>query len=161
MFEKLAKFRPFQFRQHVPDARPNTPANDNRLHASHHTAHAERPRLVCRWSLIEGTDRLACRWEIEGSNEPKRMARKDGPFHKIFFQLSYQPGLSGPPRLTNDLQLTGQPIAASTDSISVLHAGHLRMPSTGGAGVRSCSCETLAITLDDDFGSRRFPSNVG
>jgi hypothetical protein len=96
MFEKIAKFRPHLARHHVPDVRQAKPANDNRPHVGAHGVRARRPRLVCRWSLIEGTNRLACHWEIEGPDEPARSLRGDGRLHKTFFQLSYQPSLNRP-----------------------------------------------------------------
>jgi hypothetical protein len=137
MFEKLARFRPW----HVPGQ--ITPANDNRRRAGNDGARAPRPRLVCRWSRIEGTDRLACRWELEGSDEPSDSLRIDPRFHKSFFELSYQPSLSKPGRLINRV-----PNARSAGSLPVLHAGHSRMPSTDGTAVLPCCCEQFAITLD-------------
>jgi hypothetical protein len=141
MFEKLAKFRPRDGRGQAQI----TAANDN-LHAV--DRRARRPRLVCRWYLNEGTDRLACRWELEGSDEPSGSLGRDPRFHKSFFELSYQPGLS---KLAG--QIDGGPLVQGTNarwigSLPVLHPGHSRMPSKVGIAVLPCCCERLAITLD-------------
>ena len=125
MFEKLAKFRPC----HGPGLSQTTAANDNRLQAGTDRARAQRPRLICRWYPIEGTNRLACRWELEGSDEPGNSFGRPA-FHKTFLQLSYQPS---PARLTDRAQRAVRPDAASASPPAVLHARHWPMPSDVGA----------------------------
>jgi hypothetical protein len=170
MFEKLAKFRrlqrPLRSWCLAPGLQQITPANDNRLHQSDRGVKTNRPQLVWRWSLIEESGRLACRWELEGSEAPDRSLDRDlgsgAKLHKIFFQLSYQPSVCRPARLTDGVPSPcGEPNALA-DSLSVLHVGHAQMPSTDGAAAGSCSCKLLAITLSGcDFDWGRFFRSVG
>jgi len=146
MFKKLAKFRPLQSRQHMPGMRPIKPANDNGRRAGDHGVRAKRPRLVCRWSLVEGTSRLACRWEVESSNEPSGSLRAHRRLHKTFFELSYQPSW-GKLALLIDRMPPVENAERAVGSLAVLHAGHARMPSTRGAALLPCCCEQLAITM--------------
>src|ERR1700751_1756433 len=94
MFEKLAKIRQLQAWRDVPGFRQAKPANDNR--ACDHGPRKARTRLVCRWSRIEGSNRLACHWEIEN---PEGLTDSPGPpgarIHKTFFRPSYQPNVGG------------------------------------------------------------------
>jgi hypothetical protein len=160
MFEKLGKLWTLQSYHHVPGVPPIKPANDN-LRVGDHGARAMRPRLVCRWSWIEGTDRLACRWEFERSDEPSGLLRRDRPFHKTFFELSYQPKLSKPAGLINRVPPVGVRNARSVGSLPVLHAGHARMPSTDGKAVLPCCCERFAITLGGDLSAGGVSQRVG
>jgi len=164
MFEKLAKCRMLQSRRTAPGLGPFAPANDNRPPARASTAgRAQRPRLVCRWSTIAGTKRLACRWEIESSDEPDRSLCINRPaaksFHKTFFQLSYQPGLSG--RATDRSQPAREPNASSVGSLAVLHGGHLQLASKLRPAIPPCSCELFAIGMGSDIDSRRFAHGGG
>jgi hypothetical protein len=166
MFEKLAKFRIHPSRRTAPHVGPSVPANDNRPHVRDSgTGRVRRPRLVCRWSVIEGTGRLACHWEIESSDEPDRSSSCFGRgsikgFHKTFFQLSYQPSLGRQPGgLADRLQPVGKP-GVSSLGLPVLHAGHSRLPSTVDTTIGSCSCEPFSIGLDD-VSSQRFSYWVG
>jgi hypothetical protein len=132
MFEKLAKFWPLQSWHHVPGPRHITPAKGN--HTGDHRLRSRQPRLVCRWSPIEGTDRLACRWEIETSDGPYRSFRGNRQFHKTFFEPSYQPDPSRLARLNDGPQPLGVPDAPAIGSLPVLHARHSTMPSDADAG---------------------------
>ena len=127
MFTKLAKFQPLQFWRLVPGLRSMPPANDNRKHVSDHGAVPKRLRLVCRWFVIEGTNRLGCRWEVEGSDAPGRSLLGDLGFHETFFQLSYQRNSGRPARLSDP----ARPAGGLKD---VLHARHSSMRSDDGAG---------------------------
>jgi len=133
MFEKLAKFRPSQSWHRVLGLSKITAANDNHLQAGTDRVCAKRPRLVCRWYPIEGTNRLACRWELEGSDEPgDSLGRHAAGLHKSFFQLSYQPDRA---RLADREQPTGRPDQPSTGRPAVLHARHWPAPSGVGQAV--------------------------
>jgi hypothetical protein len=139
MFEKLAKFRQLQTWRPAPDSHRGAPANDNRPHARDSKARpAKKPRLVRRWFLIEGTDRLACRWEIEGHDGRDRSSPDEGlppGRHKNFVELSQPKDLGWPVRLTSGLRPNGSLEAAPRDdSLHVLPAGHLPMPSDGDGG---------------------------
>ncbi|MCC8941316.1 hypothetical protein H8A99_34005 [Bradyrhizobium sp. Arg68] len=79
MFEKLAKFRPFEPRR-VP--RAATHCNDN-LPGVRHPARRQRPApaLTCHWLLIGG--HLECRWTVDDSSgdlpQRRRAGRRLGP----------------------------------------------------------------------------------
>ncbi|GKQ51369.1 hypothetical protein [Bradyrhizobium sp. Ce-3] len=60
MFEKLAKFRPFEPRRISPRAAIHS--NDN-LPGFRRPADRRRPTPACHWILIDG--RLECRWTVE------------------------------------------------------------------------------------------------
>lgn len=64
MFEKLAKFRPFEPRQIPP--RAATYSNDN-LPGFRRPVDRRRPTPACHWILIDG--RLECRWIVETTLE--------------------------------------------------------------------------------------------
>jgi hypothetical protein len=139
MFEKLAKFRPLPSRRQAPRPRQIAPANDNRPGACEHgVRRGQRPRLVCRWSLIEGTNRLACHWEVDSSDGPDRALcgdpRAGAAFHKSFLGLSYQRSFGGAARLAGGPWPVGKPQAPPGESFHVLHARHSPVPSNGGAG---------------------------
>ncbi|NEU97156.1 hypothetical protein [Bradyrhizobium uaiense] len=77
MFEKLAKFRPFEPRQIPP--RVATYSNDN-LPGFRRPADRRRPTPACHWILIDG--RLECRWIVEttlesSTNDLDRQRRAD------------------------------------------------------------------------------------
>jgi hypothetical protein len=140
MFEKLAKFRQLQSRRQAPNLHRGAPANDNRLHARDSKPRpGKTPRLICRWFLIEGTNRLACRWEIEGPDgrdcSSPDDGRSAGAFHKNFVELSQPKDPGWPVWLTRFPRPDGPPEAALFDnSLPVLPAGHLPMPSDGDGG---------------------------
>jgi hypothetical protein len=101
MFSKVEKFRGFPSRRAAPGA--IAPANDNRVGARQSGAQRRRsPRLICRWSEIAGTKRLACRWEFENPNEPSSSSDPlpGFAFHKTVFELSYRRQLLARPRAT-------------------------------------------------------------
>jgi hypothetical protein len=88
MFEKLAKFRPFEPRHAVgprrltPWAVTATHSNDNLLGFRRPEGRRRRPTPApaCHWILIDG--RLECRWAVDGSNDPdqqRRAGRLAGP----------------------------------------------------------------------------------
>jgi hypothetical protein len=149
MFEKLAKFRQLQsWRQATPASHCRAVANDNRPHARDSNAQpAKKPRLICRWFLIEGTNRLGCQWEIEGPDGRDRSSpdngRPAGALHKNFVELSQPKNLGGHAWLANRPLRARE--AALADSLFVLHAGHSPMPSGGSARGRSCNCEPLGV----------------
>lgn len=91
MFSKVENFRVFPSRRAAPAV--IAPANDNRVGARQSGAqHRRSPRLICRWSEIAGTKRLACRWEFENLDQPS-LSRDPLPgfaFHKTVFELSYR-----------------------------------------------------------------------
>ena len=70
MFERLAKFRPFEPRRIAPGTKLAMHSNDNlpgfRRSAGRHQR--PNPALVCHWYLIG--DRLECRWEVDANGEP-------------------------------------------------------------------------------------------
>ncbi|SED42327.1 hypothetical protein [Bradyrhizobium erythrophlei] len=66
MFEKLAKFRPFQPQRVAPWTIPATYSNDN-LPGFRRPADRRRPTPACHWILIDG--RLECRWSVETTLE--------------------------------------------------------------------------------------------
>ncbi|MHC2433720.1 hypothetical protein [Bradyrhizobium sp. USDA 4451] len=71
MFEKLAKFRPFEPRR-MP-SRAAIHSNDN-LPGFRRPADRRRPTPACHWVLIDG--RLECRWTIDnGSGDLDRQRR--------------------------------------------------------------------------------------
>ncbi len=78
MFEKLAKFRPFEPRQIPP--RAATYSNDN-LPGFRRPADRRRPTPACHWVLIDG--RLECRWTIDDTGgdfeQQRRAGRHFGP----------------------------------------------------------------------------------
>ncbi|MDH2385608.1 hypothetical protein [Bradyrhizobium sp. CER78] len=86
MFEKLAKFRPFEPRQIPP--RAATYSNDN-LPGFRRPADHRRPTPACHWILIDG--RLECRWIVETTLESStndldrqpRADRRSGPHATI------------------------------------------------------------------------------
>ena len=90
MSRKVTKFRMLPSRRPASDA--IVPANDNRRAALQGAERADRaPRLICRWSLAEGTNRPTCRWELDGSDEPAPSLQR-GPLieqdvHKTVLQL--------------------------------------------------------------------------
>ena len=95
MFVTLAKFRIHPSRRPAPRVGPFAPANDNRPHLRDSgKGCARRPRLVCRWFAIEGTGRLGCRWEIEGSDGPGNSLgpQAGAALHKTVVEPSYEPG---------------------------------------------------------------------
>lgn len=114
MFASFAKFQLLRARrQQTPDFgsmnfEPTTWANDNRTAARQDTAPRKRPRLVCRWSAVAGTNRLACRWQPDsvhgtddwGRDDPRPGAR----CHKSFFGLSTKGSL-----LIGDSRLNDRP----------------------------------------------------
>lgn len=59
MFEKLAKFRPFEPLRSAP--RMATHCNDNRP-----ADRRRRPAPACHWILIDG--HLECRWAVDDSS---------------------------------------------------------------------------------------------
>ncbi|AUC93502.1 hypothetical protein CWS35_03570 [Bradyrhizobium sp. SK17] len=65
MFEKLARFRPFEPRRMEP--RPATHSNDN-LPGFRRPAERRRPTPVCHWILIDG--HLESRWIVDPTTEP-------------------------------------------------------------------------------------------
>jgi hypothetical protein len=69
MFEKLAKFRPFEPRRTAPWSIQAPQANDNLPGFRHPEGRRRRPipAPVCHWSLIDG--RLECRWSVENRDE--------------------------------------------------------------------------------------------
>jgi hypothetical protein len=78
MFQKLAKFRLVRSLGLVPGRRAAMPANDNlpgglrpRRAPSRAPRSKSRP-LICRWSLIDGSTQLVCRWQSE--EDPDRQA---------------------------------------------------------------------------------------
>ncbi|WP_050426456.1 hypothetical protein [Bradyrhizobium tropiciagri] len=82
MFEKLAKFRPFEPQQIPP--RAASYSNDNQP-GFRRPADRRRPTPACHWILIDG--RLECRWIVETSLESstndldrqRRADRHSGP----------------------------------------------------------------------------------
>lgn len=72
MFNKIAKFRPFDS-QRIALAgvqavySSNKPSNDNRSGFRRPTGQRRRPqpRLVCHWVPIDDSGRLVCRWRVE------------------------------------------------------------------------------------------------
>lgn len=132
--KKLAKFRQLQSWRKARDSRRLAPANDNRPNARDSEARpGKRPRLICRWFLIEQTNRLGCRWEIEGPDGRDCSSdcdgRSDRARHKSFAEPS-QP--ENPGRLARDVRPIGRPQAALFNlSLAVLPAGHSQMPSDG------------------------------
>ena len=78
MFEKLAKFRPFEPRQIPP--RAATYSNDN-LPGFRRPADRRRPTPACHWILIDG--RLECRWTVDDTggdlDHQRRAGRYFGP----------------------------------------------------------------------------------
>jgi hypothetical protein len=114
MFEKLAKFRPHQFRRQALVLNRFAPANDNRPHARDSEVQSgNKPRLVCRWLLSEATNRLECRWEIEGPDGRDRAspddARSAGTLHKSFVKLSQPKKHGWPVRTGSGLRPNGPP----------------------------------------------------
>jgi hypothetical protein len=105
MFEKIAKFGMHPSRRTAPGFASFAPANDNRL-----SARVRRPRLVCRWSPVDGTGRLGCRWEIEGPDGQgdSTRAKPGGSFHKTVVESSHQPGRGTVPRLSDSLGLVAE-----------------------------------------------------
>lgn len=92
MFEKVTKFRILPSRRAALDA--IVPANDNRRVAGQGAARPARaPRLICRWSLAEGTNRPTCRWEFDGTDEPNPSLQRapliEQGVHKTVLQPSY------------------------------------------------------------------------
>ncbi len=87
MFEKLAKFRPFEPRRMTPPV-PATHSNDNLPGFRRPERRRPRPNPApaCHWSLIDG--RLECRWTVDDSNESaasdldrqRRTGRPAGPW---------------------------------------------------------------------------------
>ncbi|MCC8978787.1 hypothetical protein [Bradyrhizobium acaciae] len=72
MFEKLAKFRPFEPRR--ISSRAAAYSNDN-LPGFRRPADRRRPTPACHWILIDG--RLECRWIVEEtSNDLDRRRRR-------------------------------------------------------------------------------------
>src|SRR5437588_10336241 len=67
MFKRLAKFRLFHSRGPAPVQRAK-PANDN-LPSVRRPARRTKPRLVCHWSLIDGTD-----WAVAGNSRQQHLA---------------------------------------------------------------------------------------
>ena len=74
MFEKLAKFRPFEPRHVSPQAA--THSNDN-LPGFRRPADRRRPTPACHWVLIDG--HLECRWTIDDFEQQRRAGRHFGP----------------------------------------------------------------------------------
>lgn len=78
MFEKLAKFRPFEPRQVPPRAAIHS--NDN-LSGFRRPADRRRPTPACHWVLIDG--HLECRWTIDDTggdlDRQRRAGRRFGP----------------------------------------------------------------------------------
>ena len=140
MFEKLAKFRQLQSWRQARDLHRGAPANDNRPHARDGKPRPGRkPRLICRWFLIEGTNQPACRWEIEAPDgrdrSPPDDGRSAGALHKNFVELSKPRNLGWHARLASGRRPNRPPEAALfDDSLPVLPAGHLPMPSDGVGG---------------------------
>ncbi|MFB9263238.1 hypothetical protein ACFFWD_08650 [Bradyrhizobium erythrophlei] len=79
MFEKLAKFRPFEPRRMTPPPFLATHCNDNLPGFRRPEGRRPRPNPAptCHWSLIDG--RLECRWTVDGSeaatSDPDRQRR--------------------------------------------------------------------------------------
>ena len=137
MFVKLAKFRIHPSRRPAPRVGPFAPANDNRPHLRDSgKGCARRPRLVCRWFTIEGTGRLGCRWEIEGSDGPGNSLgpQAGAALHKTVVEPSYEPGCRwGRARLTTNLAVGG-PNVPFLQSAAVLRARHSPKPSDASGG---------------------------
>ncbi|MCC8952630.1 hypothetical protein H8B02_03865 [Bradyrhizobium sp. Pear77] len=80
MFEKLAKFRPFQLQRVAPWTIPATYSNDN-LPGFRRPADRRRPTPACHWILIDG--RLECRWSVDDTSgdfdHQRRVGRHLGP----------------------------------------------------------------------------------
>ncbi|ERF80830.1 hypothetical protein JQ559_30065 [Bradyrhizobium viridifuturi] len=70
MFEKLAKFRPFEPQRMAPRPIAATHSNDNLPGFRHPEGRGRRPTPApaCHWVLIDG--HLECRWTVETSTEP-------------------------------------------------------------------------------------------
>ena len=152
--KNFAKIPAAQWRP-VPGVRPIKPASGDRLRAGDQRVRTRRPRPVCRWSLIERTIQLACRWELEGSHQPSCPLRRDRQLHKIFFELSYQPKLSQMADGSAD-----RPCAArrSAERVSARFFACVARRSLADAIYRRhsnppCCCEQFAITLGSDLSS--------
>jgi hypothetical protein len=145
MFEKLAKFRPLQTGNHVPVTGPVVPANDNRLRAADHAGC--RPRLVCRWSAIDDSGRLGCRWEIEShdGSDDSLGRRTHTPIHKTVVDMSHQQHLATLARLTDSPRPVGKSCAPARDPAHVLHACHSPMPSDGKAATPACNRDLQVV----------------
>lgn len=91
MFEKLAKFRPFEPRRVVP--RSAMHSNDN-LPGFRRPAERRRPTPVCHWIPIDG--RLECRWTVETAlessvndlDQERRADRSFGPRPTIAYSAA-------------------------------------------------------------------------
>lgn len=87
MFEKLAKFRPFEPRRLSPLVVTATHSNDNLLGFRRPEGRRRRPTPApaCHWILID--NHLECRWTVEDTTEPtigdpnhqQRAGRRFGP----------------------------------------------------------------------------------
>jgi hypothetical protein len=85
MFEKLAKFRPFEPRRVAPWTIAATHSNDNLPGFRRPEGRRQRPTPApaCHWVLIDG--QLECRWTVETNTDPiigdhqHRADRHSGP----------------------------------------------------------------------------------
>jgi hypothetical protein len=130
MFEKVTKFRMLPSRRPTSDV--IVPANDNRRVVLHDAARRARaPRLICRWSLAEDTNRPTCRWELDSADEPKRSLQRaqllEQGVHKTVLQLSYlRKPLAAAARtdLASDKRASSRTMMRQTKQSAVLHARH-------------------------------------
>lgn len=74
MFMKVPKFQMLPSHRRLRDA--IVPANDNRRPASQRAARP-RPRLICRWSLPEGSTHPTCAWVVDSCDEPSPSLHPD------------------------------------------------------------------------------------
>ncbi len=87
MFMKVPKFQVLPSRRRLRDA--IVPANDNRRPACRRAARP-RPRLICRWSLPEGSNRPVCAWAVDSSDEPSPSLAADRYTSEVFARTALQ-----------------------------------------------------------------------
>lgn len=91
MFTKVPKFQMLPSRRRLRDA--IMPANDNRQSACQRAARP-RPRLICRWSVPEGSNRPICAWAVDTSDEPSPSLAADRYRTEVFARTALQQPLT-------------------------------------------------------------------
>ena len=81
MFEKLAKFRPFEPRRVTPWAASYSNDNLPGVHRPEGRRRRPIPAPACHWVLTDG--RLECRWSVDDTSgdldHQRRAGRRSGP----------------------------------------------------------------------------------